>query len=114
MPTTTSTPSTARGTPTTCSSTSCGRPLGLLLTYPAVRPRRSTAPPHRDRVRAAPVPAHLCDLAAASRRRNGEREGTAGPRLDHHHGRHLPASDRRGQRATLEAAGWFTGREVRP
>ena len=47
--------------------------------------------------RAPPLPAHLRDLAAAPRRRDGEREGTARPRLDHHHDRHLWSPHRRGR-----------------
>ena len=39
--------------------------------------------------RAPPLPAHVRDLAAAARRRNGKRETASRPRVDHHHDRHL-------------------------
>src|SRR5665811_1719914 len=65
------------------------------------RPGRSVTPANRDRVRAALVSAHLRDLAVASRSGDGEREGAAGPRLDHNHGRHLRPPDHRGRQGDL-------------
>src|SRR5665811_2517966 len=65
------------------------------------RPGRSVTPANRDRVRAALVSAHLRDLAVASRSGDGEREGAAGPRLDHNHGRHLRQPDHRGRQGDL-------------
>ena len=47
--------------------------------------------------RTPPLSPHLRDLAAAPRRRDGECEGTARPRLDHHDDRHVWSPHRRGR-----------------
>ena len=87
-----------------------GRPWSYSAVYDLVE---AAANADRNRLRTPSVSSHLRDLAAAPWRRHGVGEGTARPRLDHHDDRHVRSPHRRGRPSTLEAAGWFTGREVR-
>lgn len=90
------------------------RPHEHPLTYPAVYDPGGTATAtHRSRVRSALVPAHLCDLVAtpgAGMDSVKELLGHASITSTVDTYGHLTIED---ASATLEDAGWFTGREVR-
>ena len=71
-----------------------GRPWAYPAVYDLVRRLRTRT---GIAFEPTPLPPHLRDLAAASRGRDGEREGASRPCLDHHDDRHVWSPHRRGR-----------------